>query len=262
LCCRHAGATVGAVRTSRSDKWVRGFVGEVAVVDSREPLLVWEEGAHVPGYVFARADVRTDLLRPSAGPAPLEPRFFLPKGAVAQWFDLEVDGRALDHAAWSLAAPEVADLVGFSWEPGVFDRWLEEDEEVRTHPRDPFKRVEALPSSRHITVALDGVPLADTRRPVLLFETNLPTRYYLPLDDVNLAALTASSNETRCPYKGLADGYWDSVGPPGRANIAWSYSNPFPAVASIAGLVAFYNELVDITIDEVAVPRPRSIFSE
>jgi uncharacterized protein (DUF427 family) len=250
------------VRTERIDKWVRAFVGDVAVVDSREPKLFYEEHFPVPGYAFARTDVRTDLLRPSSTDPPREPFFFLPKGPVKEWFDLEVDGRTIHHAAWVRDAPELEDLLVFSWLGGVLDRWLEEEEEVFAHPRDPHKRVEALASSRHVVVSLDGIVLGDTRQPVLLFETHLPTRYYLPRDDVNFDALSPSSNRSICPYKGFANEYWDVVGHPEAVNAAWSYAHPFPAVRKVKNMVAFYNELVDHTVDDVPQKRPESIFSK
>jgi uncharacterized protein (DUF427 family) len=255
------GGTV-PVRTESIDKWVRGYVGEVAVVDSRAPLLFYEEVFPVPGYAFAEDDVRTDLLRPSTAEPPTEPHFFLPKGPVGQWYDLVVDGRVIPHAAWTREAPELAGRIILSWQPGVLDRWLEESEEVGSHPRDPHKRVEALSSSRHIEVAVNGVVLADSTNPVLLFETDLPTRYYLPAEDVNFAALTESSNRSMCPYKGVADRYWDAEGDEPVANVAWSYAQPFAAVEKIKDRVAFYNELVDITVDGVPQPRPVSIFSD
>jgi uncharacterized protein (DUF427 family) len=174
-----------------------------------------------------------------------------------------VDGRLVPYAAWVRDDPALQELIIFSWQPGVLDRWLEEEEQVAGHPRDPHKRVEALPSTRHVTVALDGVELADSHQPVLLFETDLPTRYYLPADDVRLGALTSSSNRSHCPYKGAADGYWDvDINGTRTKNIAWSYSSPFPAVDKIAGRIAFYNELVDITVDGVAQARPDSLFGK
>ena len=248
------------VRTERSDKWVRAFVGDTTVVDSRAPLLFWEEAFPLPGYAFAKVDVRTDLLRPARGEPPREPFFFLPKGPVSQWFHLEAGGRLISHAAWSRDDPELQELVVFSWQPGLIDRWLEE-EEVGGHPRDPHKRVEALASTRHITVALDGVVLADSSAPVLLFETDLPTRYYLPREDVHVEALSPSTFRSHCPYKGEADHYWDVAGPAAAKNVAWSYTAPFPAVEKIAGRVAFYNELVDITVDGIIQQRPVSVFS-
>lgn len=254
------------VRTETSDKWVRAVVGETVVVDSRAPVLFYEDRFPVPGYAFARSDVRVDLLRQTVD-APVgrpmgEAGFFGPKGPVSQWFDLEVEGRVLPHAVWVRDDPALRDLLVVSWQPGLLDRWLEEEEEVAGHPRDPHKRVEALNSSRHVEIALDGVVLADSRAPVLLFETDLPTRYYLPREDVDLEALSPSTNRSLCPYKGVADQYWDAVGPPAAQGVAWSYSAPYPAVGKIVGRIAFYNEMVDVTVDGVELDRPVSPFSE
>ncbi|WP_038169237.1 DUF427 domain-containing protein [Tomitella biformata] len=236
---------VDIMRVEPSDRWVRGFVGETAVVDSHTPLLFWEESFPVPSYAFARVDVRTDLLGPGSPPAERHP-FFGPRGPVGQWFDLHLDGHTRQRAAWVRADPALAGRIVFSWQPGVLDRWLEEDEKVSGHPRDPHKRVDALPSSRHVRIARGGDVLAESSRPVLLFETGLPTRYYLPREDVDLGKLTARRRRTHCPYKGDAEEYWDT---PGAESVAWSYPRPFPAVGAIAGRIAFYNGLVDITVD-------------
>jgi uncharacterized protein (DUF427 family) len=251
-----------SVRTEPIDKWVRAYVDDVAVVDSREPLLFWEEDFPVPSYAFARSDVRTDLLTETHEPAPSQPFFFLPHGPVARWFDLTVGDRTLPHAAWVRDTPELEDRLVLSWQPGTLDAWLEEEEPVSGHPRDPHKRVEAIASSRHVVVEVGGVRLADSTRPVLLFETDLPTRYYLPPDDVDLTAMEPTTHISFCPYKGVADRYWSVTGHPEAADVLWSYSAPKPAVAAVAGLLAFYNELVDITVDEVQQTRPRSPFSE
>ncbi len=250
------------VRTEPIDKWVRGYVAGTTVVDSRSPLLFWEDGFPVPAYAFARDDVRTDLLAPALDEPPTQPSFFLPQGPVAQWYDLTVEGRRVPHAAWVRDVPELRDLLVLSWQPGVLDRWTEEDEEVGGHPRDPHKRVEAIASSRHVVVELDGVRLADSTRPVLLLETGLPTRYYLPREDVVHDALEPSSSRTHCPYKGVADEYWSVRDNPRGADVVWSYSAPYAAVAKVAGRMAFYNELVDITVDGVEQPRPESEFSK
>ena len=250
------------VRLESIDKWVRAYVGDTAVVDSRSPMLFYEETFPVPGYAFSESDVRTDLLRPNPeAPAPA-PFIFRPKGPITQWFDLDVEARLIPHAAWIRDDPMLSSRLIFSWQPGLIDRWLEEDEEVVVHPRDPHKRVEALCSSRHITVAAGDTVLADSRSPVLLFETNLPTRYYLPLEDVHLEALTPSSHSSVCPYKGEANRYWDVTGQPDARNAAWSYSDPLPGVAKIAGRIAFYNEILDITVDGEPVERPDTVFSK
>lgn len=246
------------MRVESSERWVRGMMGDIGVVDTRAPLLFWEDDFPVPGYAYAPEDVRTDLLRPALPPPPGGNFFFLPKGPVSQWFDLLAGDHLIEHAAWIRDDPALAGMIVFSWDPTVLDRWLEEDEVVAGHPRDPHKRVDALHSSRHVTVALDGHLLADSSDPVLLFETFLPTRYYVPRADVDFDRLTAVDRFSLCPYKGYAREYWDA---PGSRGVAWSYADPFPAVGAIAGRVAFYNESVDITVDGMALPRPESVFS-
>jgi uncharacterized protein (DUF427 family) len=249
-----------AMRTERTEKWVRGYVGATAIVDSHDALLFWEPARPVSAYAFPRDDVRTDLLRPSAGPREGRSHY-PPHGPVSEWFDVVADDRVVEHAAWVRDDPAISDRIVVSWQPGVIDRWLEEDDEVISHPRDPHKRVEALPSSRHVEVSLQGTVLADSHSPVLLFETDLPTRFYLPREDVRLDVLVRTSNRSECPYKGFAREYWSLPGAAGGDNIAWSYGAPFPAVARIIDRIAFYNELVDIVVDGVPQERPVSLFS-
>jgi uncharacterized protein (DUF427 family) len=251
------------VRTEPIDKRVRGIVGSTVVVDTRRPLLYWEDSFPVPGYAVDPDDVRTDLLTESAGePDAGELGFHAPRGPVARWYDLRVGDRVVPHAAWVRDDPALRDLLVVSWRPGGVDRWLEEDEEVRGHPRDPHSRVETLPSRRHVVVEADGVLLAESERPVLLLETGLPTRYYLPRADVRFEALEPSDNHSFCPYKGDTTEYWSVAGRPALRNIAWSYWSPLPAVQRVAGLVAFYNELLDLTVDGVRLDRADSPFSD
>ncbi len=250
------------MRTEPIDKWVRAYVGDVAVVDTRTPLLFWEDDFPVPTYAVDEADVRTDLLQPTDPPPSAEWSSFDPQGPVSQWYDVVVGDQRRPHAAWRLADPAVAYRLVLSWRPGLLDRWTEEDEEVMGHPKDPYHRVEVLRSSRHVVVRRDGVLLADSRRPVLLYETGLPTRFYLPPEDVVADALVSQENRTHCPYKGFAERYWGLREHPEVSGIAWCYNEPKAAVEAIAGRVAFYNELVDLEVDDLPLPRARSPFSE
>ncbi len=247
-----------SMRTERLDRWVRAYVGDVVVADTRRPLLFWEEGFPVPSYALPRADVRTDLLAPAQGEGRDHP-FFGPHGPVEEMLDLTVGDRTVPRAAWVRADPALADHLVLSWRPGGIDRWTEEDVEVVGHPKDPYHRVDALPSSRHVVLSLGDQVLGETRRPVLLFETRLPTRYYLPPEDVALDLMTEVPHATVCPYKGTADRYWSL---PDLARIAWSYSDPHPSVAAIAGRVAFYTEFVDVTVDGERLERPVTPFSQ
>ena len=246
------------VRTEPIDKWVRGRLAGELVVETREPLLVWQEG-FPPVYAFRRDEVLDGALRPTTE-AYDGPFFNGPHAPVEQWYDVVAGDASLPAAAWSLDDDAVRGRVVLTWEPGRLE-WTEEDEPVTAHPRDPHKRVEALRSSRQVEVAVDGVTLASSDRPVLLLETHLPTRYYLPREDVRLDLLVPTDNTSVCPYKGRADAYWTWPGPPAVHNVAWSYSAPAGAVAEVAGRVAFYNELVDLTVDGVLQPRPESPFS-
>ncbi|MET8679827.1 DUF427 domain-containing protein [Streptomyces sp. NPDC004647] len=241
-----------------SERWVRGTKGEVTVVDSRRPLLVWEPGRPVPLYAFPEEDVRTDLLRQAAPPATGR------HSGSTVFYDLEIEGEVVRKAAWSYPGEQLAGYIAFEWfGRNVLDHWYEEDTEIFVHPRDPFKRVDALPSSRHVQVEIEGTVVADTRTPVLLFETHLPVRYYIPREDVRFGLLTPTDQHTRCPYKGVATEYWSWAGggrvPP---NLAWSYPDPLPAVREITGMVAFYNEVVDIVLDGERLERPVTFFSK
>ncbi len=141
------------------------------------------------------------------------------------------------------------------------DAWYEEDEEVFVHPRDPYHRLDVLHASRHVRISLDGELLAESIRPVVLFETGLPPRYYLPPDDARTELLEPSDAHSRCPYKGLASYYSVKVGGDAGRDLVWYYPEPLREVEKIAGRLAFYNERVDLEIDDVAQPRPRTRFS-
>jgi uncharacterized protein (DUF427 family) len=232
-----------------SSRWVRGVVGDIAVVDSRHQVLVWEPRAKVPEYAFPRAHVRTDLLSPRAQPPVEADAYWRPRSPDVRWFDL-VAPRPIAGVAWQWTVPGLEDYIAVSWYPGVLDAWYEEDELVHTHPRDPGNRVDAIPSRRRVEVRCEGRLIAATERPTLLFEKGLPTRFYVPADDVDWSQLEPTDVTNSCPYKGTSDRYWTLRG--GAQEIAWSYSAPAHPVAAIAGLIAFYNERVELTVDGAA----------
>jgi uncharacterized protein (DUF427 family) len=124
-----------------------------------------------------------------------------------------------------------------------------------------MSEVRIEPGEQHVEVVVDGVKVADSHKPTILFETGLPPRYYLPLDDVQTDLLRPSEKETQCPYKGTAN-YW-SLEIDGRAyeDFFWTYPNPIPESQKIAGLVAFYNEKVDLYVDGELQARPTTKFS-
>ncbi len=247
---------VPAAKVAPSPRWVRVRAGGEWVADSRQALLLaWYGPRMLPTYCFPAVDVRTDLLRPSAtaGEAPL-----------AIEHDLTVGGQVVERAATLFAdvpAP-LAAIEGhwsFTWDGRV--TWFEEAMEIHVHARDPSKRVDAVPSERHVRVELGGQVIAESSRPVALFETTLPTRWYFPVTDVDWEVLEPSTTVSRCPYKGSAR-YWSAqVAGQTHADVAWSYETPVPECPRIAGLVSFFNERVDLVIDGVAEARPRTPWS-
>lgn len=212
-------------RVEPAPRRVRGYLGDRLVFDTTTARYVWEV-PYYPQYYIPLADVRTDDL-------------------------VDVAARVFDDG-------DLAGLVRFEFDALT---WFEEDERIHVHPRNPYARVDALRSHRHVVVELDGVVLADTRSPVLLFETGLPTRYYIDRTDVRFEHLEPSDTVSQCPYKGVTSAYWSvRSGESLLADLAWSYDYPLPAVASIAGTVAFYNEKVDISVDGQRLVRPSTHF--
>jgi len=246
------------VRTEPWPRRVRGVLGHEVVVDSTETLLQFEAG-HLPVWYFPDGAVRADLLEPSSK------RTECPVKGTASYWNLRVGDEVVKNAVWSYQEPitgreDLAGRYAFYWDK--LDAWFEEDDEVFVHPRDPYHRVDVLNSSRHIRVELDGVVLAESSRPRLLFETTLPTRHYLPLADVRVELLEHSDTSSQCPYKGIAS-YWSArVGDRLVPDIAWTYRFPIPECPKVEGLVAFYDEHVDTYVDGVLQPRPVSPWSK
>jgi uncharacterized protein (DUF427 family) len=249
------GETRGRIRLETSAKRVRAYLGGEVVADSTAPVLVWEV-PYYPAYYFPVADVRTELLEADGGSK------HSPSRGEGRTFTVRAGGKEAPAGALRYdASPieELRDLIRLDW-PSM-DAWFEEDEEVFTHPRDPYTRVDILPSSRHVRVEVDGVTVAESTSPRLLFETGLPTRYYLPKTHVHMDLLVPTESESHCPYKGQAEWWSVRVGDSIREDLAWSYRMPLPESQKIAGLVAFYNEKVDIYVDGVLQERPHTKFS-
>src|SRR5580692_5095155 len=244
----------GTVRVEPGAKRVRAYLAGRLVADTRHPSLVWEV-PYYPAYYVPLGDVTAEL-------TPTGQAEHSPSRGEAVLYDVRVDGAVAPGAAKRYPdspLPAIRDLVRFEWE--AMGEWLEEDEPVYTHPRDPYHRVDILASSRHVRVAVDGVTVADSARPVMLFETGLPPRYYLPLTDIRTDLLTPTATQTHCPYKGTAT-YWSvDAGQGARADLAWAYRAPLAESQKIAGLACFYDEKVDVYVDGELQERPRTHFA-
>jgi len=162
---------------------------------------------------------------------------------------------------WSYPEPlegaiDIRGYVAFYW--NRVDGWFEEDEEVFGHAKDPYKRIDCIQSSRRVEVIVNGETVATTDNPVLLLETGLPHRYYIPKRDVHAAVLRPSDTITRCPYKGEAHYYSVGVGEEVIEDLAWYYRYPTPETAKIANHVCFPQGKVDLYVDGKLEKKPKS----
>jgi uncharacterized protein (DUF427 family) len=247
--------THGRIRIEDGAKRIRTMLGGVFVADSASVKLVWEK-PYYPTYYFPVADVRADCLV-ATGEHDRSPS----RGAAGLYTVTAGGAEAPSAARWytSGTIEELNDYVTFDW--GSMGAWFEEDEEVFVHARDPYTRVDILQSSRHVEVVIEGEKIADCRQPRLLFETGLPTRFYLPKTDVRMDLLIESALHTACPYKGEASYYHVAVGAETFDDYVWWYPSPVAESQKIAGYVSFYNEKVDIYLDGELQDRPKTPFS-
>ncbi len=237
-----------------SPKRVRVVVGGQTIADSRRAMLL-QEGGHQPVYYFPAQDVRTDVLQRS------DHHTHCPKKGEASYWSIQVGDRVVKDAAWFYPSPlpEASFLDGLiAFYFRKMDQWLEEDEEIFGHPRDPYHRIDVLPTSRLVRISLEGELLAESSSAVALFESNLPPRWYLPAGDVG-AALEPSATDTLCPYKGRASYHSVRLGD-GRVveDLVWYYRDPLPEVGRIKDRLCFWDEKVDVELDGEAQERPAS----
>lgn len=254
-----SGQSANAVPVERGQKRIRVYLGGDLVADTLAPLLVWEIASY-PAYYIPAADIRAELI--PAGDTERQRGL-----GEAEILHVKTPAGTAERAARRYPGspvPELRGAIRLDW--AAMSEWLEEDEPVYVHPRDPHKRVDILASSRRVRIELDGVTVAESGQPRILFETGLPPRYYLPLTDLRMDLLRPSDRSTRCPYKGTAS-YWSvdttAVAERGRLHkdIVWIYRTPLPESQKIAGLACFYNERADVYLDGVLQVRPKTQFS-
>jgi uncharacterized protein (DUF427 family) len=178
-------------------------------------------------------------------------RYYVPRSDVC-W---ELVGELAEEPPTE--APDLDGYVAFPWT--AMDAWFEEDEEIIGHAIDPYHRVDVRASSRHVRVSLDGVILADSTSARSLFETGLPTRWYVPREDL-IGQLEPSELTSTCAYKGHAS-YLSLPGQASGENIAWYYADPLHDAAAVKDFVAFFDERVDIEIDGKRQERPLTPWS-
>ena len=242
------------VRIEPSRKRVRAYLDGELVADTARPFLVWEI-PYYPVYYVPAEDVRAELI-------PAGVTEHSPGRGDGEVLDVKVAGATAPGAARRYPASPLEQLRGLirlDW--NAMSEWMEEDEPVYHHARDPYHRVDILGSSRHVRVEVDGVTVADSRQPRILFETGLPPRYYLPLSDVRMDLLRDSATQTGCPYKGTASYRSVDAGHGLREDLVWIYRSPLPESQKVAGLACFYDEKVTVYVDGVRQEQPVTPFS-
>jgi uncharacterized protein (DUF427 family) len=241
-----------------SPRRVRVVVAGETVAESARAKLLHETGL-MPVYYVPEEDVAARFLEPS------DHTTHCPFKGDASYWTIRVGDDERRDAVWSYpeplpGAPPLAGLLAFQWD--AVDEWWEEAERIGVHPRDPYHRCDVVRSDRHVVVRVGGEVVADSERPTLLFETGLPPRFYLPEEDVRMELLAPSDTETECPYKGTTSRYWTvAAGGERLEDVAWAYDEPHAEVHGIGGLIAFYNEKVDLEVDGETWERPRTKFS-
>jgi uncharacterized protein (DUF427 family) len=233
---------------------IRAVFGGETVVDTTNALYVWE-WPYYPQYYFPLADLKPGVLVDEQHSQKLH--FGTARRHTLQVGETSRAGAARVYTDDALAG--LANTVRFEWE--ALDAWFEEDEQVFVHPRNPYVRVDALRSTRTVRVELDGAVLAESSSPVMVFETGLPTRYYFNRTEVNFEHLVPTATVTSCPYKGQTSGYWSvRVGDTTHPDLAWAYDFPTRQLLPITGMIAFYDEKVDVTVDGQRLERPVTHF--
>ncbi|MFP5283786.1 MAG: DUF427 domain-containing protein [Actinomycetes bacterium] len=234
---------------------LRGMLAGAYVFQTTRALYVWEFPPY-PQYYVPLADVAADVLVD-------EGRSKRTRRGTAAYAGLRVGAETRPGAVqvYGEDAPEpLRQTARFEW--SALDAWFEEDEQVFVHPRNPYARCDVLRSGRPVRVEVEGVVLAEAASSVVLFETGLPPRYYLDRTALHQEHLVPSDTVTSCPYKGTTSAYWSArIGEQTHPDLAWSYAFPTVAMAPIAGLVAFYNEKVDLYVDGERQERPVTPFS-
>jgi uncharacterized protein (DUF427 family) len=225
---------------------VRAYSAGVLVADADPPLLVWEHPFY-PQYFFAPGELGAELR--AAGPGPRSRSL-----GPSELYDVVVGDQVLAGAAQRYPEAPVEGLRTMTTLA-----WLAEEEVIHTHARDPYVRVDAMPSGRHVRVVAGGVVVAESRRPVVLVQSGQPPRYYLPQVDVRMDLLTPTDTVSYCAYKGTA-AYWTlRVGDLVLPDVVWGYDTPLREGLAVAGMVCFWPEKsadLEVYVDGERIDRP------
>ena len=259
----HIGQSVPQLGYERVPMRLGAYVDGELALDTQRGVLVWEPRRIVPMYAVPEGDllVGVDPTDPPLEPPDLDalphilsPDSFEPHTTPGEVVDLVTSTRRLARAGFRPDDRDLAGLVVLDFV--ALDRWLAEDEELLGHPHDPFKRIDVLTCHRPVEVSLDGNVLASTTNALALLETHLPTRYYIPPDDVASSLLSPSETRSTCAYKGIASYLSTADGRPEGRDIGWTYPHPLADALRARDHVAFWNERIDLRVDGELQRRP------
>ena len=211
------------------------------IADSEHVLALHEPGRYPVAY-FPLTDVADGVLESGANitnHSDLGP---------TSWYTVQAGGQSKPRAAWQHTelpahADDLKERVAFAWR--AMDAFYEEDERIVGHAADSYHRIDIRQTSRHLVVHADDRVIADTTRPLALYESGFAPRWYVPRADVDESAITPVEGQTFCPYKGLAS-YYDIAGV---HQAAWSYEDAWTEVRRISGLISFEPDKVEVSLD-------------
>ncbi|KAJ4318002.1 hypothetical protein N0V84_007056 [Fusarium piperis] len=250
----------GPKKTLEAARRVRAIHNHTVIADTTKGVYVWEHDFYPAIYVPQKDLVNSKVSDKEEIRVQGKGLVSLAELIVSAHDGL--DGAKIDNVLRFDNDKKLGALGGMlRIEFGSIDQWLEEDAPIYVHPKDPFKRVDILPSQRPIEVQVMGKTVAKASSSMHLFETGLPTRYYLPLGAIDQSVLRKSDLRTKCPYKGEAEYYHVVIDGQEMKNLAWYYRLPTHESAAIAGLVCFYNEKVDTILSGEPLPRPKTHFA-
>jgi uncharacterized protein (DUF427 family) len=220
---------------------MRVLFGGAWIADSENVLVLFEPGRYPVAY-FPEADISPGTLQQTEHTTRHNDL------GLTAWYTVRAGEHSVPRAAWQhidlpAYARELQAHVAFAWP--AMDAFYEEDERVLGHVADSYHRIDIRQASRRLVVRHRDRIIADTRRPVVLYESGFAPRWYVLRADVDEAALMLVAHQSFCPYKGLCS-YYD-IGDARQA--AWSYREAYPDVGRISGLVSFEPDVVSVQID-------------
>jgi len=219
--------------------------GGIWIADSEDVLLLFEPGRYPVAY-FPETDVSRDALQQTEHTTRHQDL------GPTSWYTVRAGEQSTPRGAWQhidlpAYASELHARVAFAWR--AMDAFYEEDERILGHAADSYHRIDIRQTSRHLVVHHRDRIVADTKRPLVLYESGFAPRWYVPRADIDESALTAVDHQTFCPYKGLCSYY--NIGDARQA--AWSYRQPYAEVGRISDFVSFEPDIVSVQIDGMPI---------